>query len=161
MRKIIIAFALLLVGVAVNGQTVDKLMKKYKDKPGVELIHVNKSMLTLAKLGGKEMNFGNNKISVTDDSKVKEVNILTFEGCGESLKKDFEKDFSTANLEDNGYELLLNTNEDDENVNIFAKKEGEICKEVVIQAIDKEDTVLVQIFGEIDLKKLMENADKD
>lgn len=155
------AFALLLVGVAVNGQTVDKLMKKYKDKPGVELIHVNKSMLTLAKLGGKEMNFGNNKISVTDDSKVKELNILTFEGCGEKVKKDFEKDFSTANFEDNGYELILNANEDGEKVDIFGKKDGEICKELVVKAIDKEDTVLVQIFGEIDLKKLMGNADKD
>ena len=45
MKKILLSFALLLAGIAVNGQTVSKLMKKYKNEPGVELININKNMM--------------------------------------------------------------------------------------------------------------------
>ena len=47
MKKILLSFALLLAGIAVNGQTVSKLMKKYKNEPGVELINIDKNMMKL------------------------------------------------------------------------------------------------------------------
>ena len=63
MKKILLSFALLLAGVAVNGQTVSKLMKKYKNKPGAELINIDKNMMKLAKLGGGMFGFGKNEFS--------------------------------------------------------------------------------------------------
>ena len=158
MKKILLSFALLLAGIAVNGQTVSKLMKKYKNEPGVELININKNMMKLAKLGGGMFGFGKNEFSFDDNMKVNSLKVLELDECDDVLKKKFLDDFSALDLEKEGYEMLISTNEDDEKVRIYGRKGGNLCKEILILGCDKEETDLVQIFGKIDFNKFLENA---
>lgn len=158
MKKILLSFALLLAGIAMNGQTVSKLMKKYKNEPGVELININKNMMKLAKLGGGMFGFGKNEFSFDDNMKVDSLKVLELDECDDVLKKKFLDDFSALDLEKEGYEMLISTNEDDEKVRIYGRKDGNICKEILILGCDKEETDLVQIFGKIDFNKFLENA---
>lgn len=84
------------------------------------------------------------------------VKILTLEDCNASIKKKFAN--KNINWDKYGYESVLTSKEDGENVEIFGKKDGDVFKEIVIRVVSgDDDNVLLQVFGKIDPKMLNNN----
>ena len=88
-----------------------------------------------------------------------EVRLLQYEPGNESKISSFAKDLK-AMIPFNSYKEIMNINEESEKVNILIKKDGKNIKELLMLVVSKKEVVLVNMFGELDLKNIMKLAKK-
>jgi hypothetical protein len=154
MKKIFLSIALALATTVCTAQSVNDVMREFKSAKGATCLNLNKSMIKLMGEGKEQLSLPEN-IKLGDLGEVGKdidsVKILVLEDCNASVKKKFAK--KTINWDKYGYEPVVVTNEDGENVQIYAQKDGDYFKEIVIRVSSKDDEgVLLQIFGKIDPK---------
>jgi len=157
MKKIFLSIALALATTVGMAQSVNDVIREFKSAEGATCLNLNKSMIKLMGQGKDGLALPE-KIKLGDlDKDVDSVRILTLEDCNANVKKKFAK--MNIKWEKYGYEPVIASNEDGENVQIYAKKAGDYFKEIVIRVSSKDDeSVLLQVFGKIDPKML--NNDK-
>ncbi|WP_434502259.1 DUF4252 domain-containing protein [Prevotella sp.] len=154
MKKIFLSIALALATTVCTAQSVNDVMREFKSAKGATCLNLNKSMIKLMGEGKEQLSLPEN-IKLGDLGEVGKdidsVKILVLEDCNASVKKKFAK--KTINWDKYGYQPVVVTNEDGENVQIYAQKDGDYFKEIVIRVSSKDDeSVLLQIFGKIDPK---------
>lgn len=154
MKKIFLSIALALATTVCTAQSVNDVMREFKSAKGATCLNLNKSMIKLMGEGKEQLSLPEN-IKLGDLGEVGKdidsVKILVLEDCNASVKKKFAK--KSINWDKYGYEPVVVTNEDGENVQIYAQKDGDYFKEIVIRVSSKDDEgVLLQIFGKIDPK---------
>ncbi len=157
MKKIILSIVLALATTVCTAQSVNDVINNFKSVKGVTCFNLNKSMIKLMGQGKGNIRLAE-KMQLGDlDKDIDSVKILTLEDCNASIKKKFAN--KNINWDKYGYEPVLESKEDGENVEIFGKKDGDVFKEIVIRVVSKDDdNVLLQVFGKIDPKML--NNDK-
>ena len=144
MKKVMMMAVLALMAMSVQAQmSVDGLMKKYKNSPKAEYVHVPKVMITLAKAI---------KTGDADDytkylKHIDSIKVLDMEDCSKAVKQQFFKD--VARLKTVGYEELMTAKEADEQTIIMVKRSKTRIKELVIVDSDDDDASLIQILGNI------------
>lgn len=92
-------------------------------------------------------------------SKISSINVLSLDECSNDVKLRFND--LAGRLNDDKYELLLKTNEQDEKTRIFVRIKNEVIREFVIVSMGDEP-VLVSIKGKIrpdDVQKLVNSND--
>ncbi|BCS85280.1 MULTISPECIES: DUF4252 domain-containing protein [Prevotella] len=156
MKKIFLSLVLALATTVCTAQSVNDVIREFKSAKGATCINLNKSMIKLMGQGKDKVNLPEN-INLGDlgdiGKDIDSLKILVLEDCNASIKKKFAK--KNINWEKYGYEPVVVTNEDKENVQIYAKKNGDNFKEIVVRVASGEDEgVLVQVFGNIDPKML-------
>jgi len=156
MKKIFLSLVLALATTVCTAQSVNDVIREFKSAKGATCINLNKSMIKLMGQGKDKVNLPEN-INLGDlgdiGKDIDSLKILVLEDCNASIKKKFAK--KNINWEKYGYEPVVVTNEDKENVQIYAKKNGDNFKEIVVRvASDEDEGVLVQVFGNIDPKML-------
>jgi hypothetical protein len=154
MKRIILSIALALATTVCTAQSVNDVMREFKSAKGATCLNLNKSMIKLMGEGKEQLSLPEN-IKLGDLGEVGKdidsVKILVLEDCNASVKKRFAK--KTINWDKYGYEPVVVTNEEGENVQIYAQKDGDYFKEIVIRVSSKDDEgVLLQMFGRIDPK---------
>ena len=154
MKRIILSIALALATTVCTAQSVNDVMREFKSAKGATCLNLNKSMIKLMGEGKEQLSLPEN-IKLGDLGEVGKdidsVKILVLEDCNVSVKKRFAK--KTINWDKYGYEPVVVTNEEGENVQIYAQKDGDYFKEIVIRVSSKDDEgVLLQMFGRIDPK---------
>jgi hypothetical protein len=154
MKKIFLSIALALATTVCTAQSVNDVMREFKSAKGATCLNLNKSMIKLMGEGKEQLSLPEN-IKLGDLGEVGKdidsVKILVLEDCTASVKKKFAK--KSINWDKYGYQPVVVTNEDGENVQIYAQKDGDYFKEIVIRVSSKDDeSVLLQIFGKIDPK---------
>ena len=154
MKKIFLSIALALATTVCTAQSVNDVIREFKSAKGATCLNLNKSMIKLMGEGKEQLSLPEN-IKLGDLGEVGKdidsVKILVLEDCNASVKKKFAK--KSINWDKYGYEPVVVTNEDGENVQIYAQKDGDYFKEIVIRVSSKDDEgVLLQIFGKIDPK---------
>lgn len=154
MKKIFLSIALALAITVCTAQSVNDVMREFKSAKGATCLNLNKSMIKLMGEGKEQLSLPEN-IKLGDLGEVGKdidsVKILVLEDCTASVKKKFAK--KSINWDKYGYQPVVVTNEDGENVQIYAQKDGDYFKEIVIRVSSKDDeSVLLQIFGKIDPK---------
>ena len=144
MKKVMMMAVLAFMAMSVQAQmSVDGLMKKYKNLPKAEYVHVPKVMITLAKAI---------KTGDADDytkylKHIDSIKVLDMEDCSKAVKQQFFKD--VARLKTIGYEELMTAKEADEQTVILAKRSKTGIKELVIVDSGDDDAALIQILGNI------------
>lgn len=144
MKKVMMMAVLAFMAMSVQAQmSVDGLMKKYKNSPKAEYVHVQKAMITLAKAI---------KTGDADDytkylKHIDSIKVLDMEDCSNAVKQQFFKD--VARLKTTGYEELVTAKEADEQTVIMVKRSKTGIKELVIVDSDDDDATLIQILGNI------------
>lgn len=144
MKKVMIIAALAFMTMSVQAQmSVDRLMKRYKNSPKAEYVHVPKMMMTLAKAI---------KTGDADDytkylKHIDSIKVLDMEDCSNAVKQRFFKDVTQLNTA--GYEELMTAKEADEQTVILAKRNKTGIKELVIVDSGDDDAALIQIMGNI------------
>ncbi|MBP7374204.1 MAG: DUF4252 domain-containing protein [Prevotella sp.] len=156
MKKIFLSIVLALATTVCTAQSVNDVIREFKGAKGAVCLNIDKSMMKLMAQGKGKMSLPEN-INLGDlgeiGKAVDSLKVLVLEDCNASIKNKFVK--KNINWEKYGYEPIVVTNEDDENVQIYAKKNGDNFKEIVVRvASGKDEGVLVQVFGNIDPKML-------
>lgn len=95
------------------GQNIDNLFAEFSNVPNVENVKLNKFLMTVIKpfMSGKDIP----GLKGTDS-----VQVLDLSSCSSNIKDDFTKKVKT--LKDEGYETLVRSNENGENVRVLVKK---------------------------------------
>ena len=141
MKKVMMMAVLAFMAMSVQAQmSVDGLMKKYKNSPKAEYVHVPKAMITLAKAI---------KTGDADDytkylKHIDSIKVLDMEDCSNAVKQQFLKDANQ--LKTAGYEVLMTAKEQ---TVILTKRNKTGIKELVIVDSGDDDAALIQIMGNI------------
>lgn len=144
MKKVMMMAALAFMTMTVQAQmSVDRLMRKYKNSPKAEYVHVPKVMMTLA----KTIKTGDADDYMKYLKHIDSIKVLDMEDCSNAVKQQFFKD--VTQLKTAGYEELMVAKEADEQTVILAKRNKTGIKELVIVESDDDDAALIQILGNI------------
>ena len=149
MKKTVFTIILMTVWAAnMAAQSVDDLFKEFKDKSNVEYIEIPKAMMSMASTFIKKED-GSDVIK-----RVNHITILNIENDSQ-LCQDFAQ--KAISLNRNGYETMVNSNEDKEKTRILVKTKNENITEMVVLNIEPNECSLIQIKGKLrpsDIEKL-------
>ena len=152
MKKLLIAFALMLVCLTGNAQTIDKLFETFKGKPGANYVPLSKELIQMAMgMATKDSDDKEETDKMLEIFKqIDSLNVLDIEETSDDVKKEFID--MAGKLEMKDYEQVANINDDEEQVLIYGKKinKKETFSEVVIMVLDPKEPTLIQIKGNID-----------
>lgn len=146
-KKYFLCISLFLVAQLSLGQDIEKLFKEFSDAPNVENVKLDKSMMALAKPFAKGDDLG----GVKD---IDSLQVLDLSKCSSEIKDKFAEKVKTLNAE--GYETLVRSNENGENVRVLVKMNNGDISELVVVTTGKE-AALVKIkgkFNKSDISKL-------
>ena len=149
MKKTIFTIMLTTIWAAnMAAQSVDDLFKEYKNKTNVEYIEIPQAMMSMASTFVKK-DKGSDIIK-----RVNHITILNIENDPQ-LCQDFAQ--KAISLNRNGYETMVNSNEDKEKIRILVKTKNENITEMVVLNIEPNECSLIQIKGKLrpsDIEKL-------
>ena len=143
MKKIIATLALIIACQATFAQNIDTLFSQFKDKEGADYMNIPTLMLKFMRTFTKS----NNDKSYRFIKGIKSVKVLDMEDCTQEVKAEFLQEVQNLNL--NGYETLLQTKEDGEEVQLIAKMDEENINDLIILITGKDDCGLTLLKGEI------------
>ena len=143
MKKIIATLALIIACQATFAQNIDTLFSQFKDKEGADYMNIPTLMLKFMRTFTKS----NNDKSYRFIKGVKSVKVLDMEDCTQEVKAEFLQEVQKLHL--NGYETLLQTKEDGEEVQLIAKMDEENINDLIILITGKDDCGLTLMKGKI------------
>ena len=143
MKKIIATLALIIACQATFAQNIDTLFSQFKDKEGADYMNIPTLMLKFMRTFTKS----NNDKSYRFIKGIKSVKVLDMEDCTQEVKAEFLQEAKKLKL--SGYETLLQTKEDGEEVQLIAKKNNETIRELIILITGKDDCGLTLMKGKI------------
>ena len=143
MKKIIATLALIIACQATFAQNIDTLFSQFKDKEGADYMNIPTLMLKFMRTFTKS----NNDKSYRFIKGIKSVKVLDMEDCTQKVKAEFLQEVQNLNL--NGYETLLQTKEDGEEVQLIAKMDEENINDLIILITGKDDCGLTLMKGKI------------
>ena len=143
MKKIIATLALFIACQATFAQNIDTLFSQFKDKEGADYMKIPTLMLKFMRTFTKS----NNDKSYRFIKGIKSVKVLDMEDCTQEVKAEFLQEVQKLNL--NGYETLVQTKEDGEEVQLIAKMDEENINDLIILITGKDDCGLTLMKGKI------------
>ena len=143
MKKIIATLALIIACQATFAQNIDTLFSQFKDKEGADYMNIPTLMLKFMRTFTKS----NNDKSYRFIKGIKSVKVLDMEDCTQEVKAEFLQEVQKLHL--NGYETLLQTKEDGEEVQLIAKMDEENINDLIILITGKDDCGLTLMKGKI------------
>ena len=143
MKKIIATLALIIACQATFAQNIDTLFSQFKDKEGADYMNIPTLMLKFMRTFTKS----NNDKSYRVIKGVKSVKVLDMEDCTQEVKAEFLQEAKKLKL--SGYETLLQTKEDGEEVQLIAKMDEENINDLIILITGKDDCGLTLMKGKI------------
>ena len=156
MKKIIATLALIIACQATFAQNIDTLFSQFKDKEGADYMNIPTLMLKFMRTFTKS----NNDKSYRFIKGIKSVKVLDMEDCTQEVKAEFLQEAKKLKL--SGYETLLQTKEDGEEVQLIAKMDEENINDLIILITGKDDCGLTLMKGKIKKEDInvMMNDDK-
>lgn len=149
MKKIIFTIMLMIAWAAnITAQSVDDLFKEFKNKTNVEYIEIPKALMSMAST------FVKNDDGSDIIKRVNHITILNIDNNSQ-LCQDFAQ--KAMSLNKNGYETMVNSNEDNEKTLILVKTKNDNITEMVVLDIEPNECSLIQIKGKLrpsDIEKL-------
>jgi hypothetical protein len=148
-----LAFFLFLLGsIALQAQNsaVNTLFKQYAEDDKFTAVYISEHMFSL--LGEIQVEGEEDQAIMDLLSGMKELHVLTTEeGDGMKIYEEASKKINTAS-----YKNLMTVKDGDENVRIFIKESGKknVIDELLLLVGSKEEFVLVNLIGSIDLDKI-------
>ena len=148
MRTLFILTVALLTTISVSATDgFDKLFSKYADSDNVTSVNISSSMLGLVSnfLGEED------KEAKELLSNIKSVKLLATEEDNPTLSRELLDLVKSSDLEE-----LMRVNEEGSTVRIMVKEVKEIIKEVIVYVDGEDETVFINIVGDIDPAKVGE-----
>ena len=140
MKKIIATLALIIVCQGIFAQNIDTLFEKFSKEQQAESVSIPPFMMSLGKLF-----MSDEDLSIAKG--ISSLRILDLEDCPTTVKERFSEQVNKLHLE--GYEPMIQVNEDGEKVRIFALPYKDSIKELLLVCSGKDDCTLIQMKGKI------------
>ena len=140
MKKIIATLALIIVCQGIFAQNIDTLFEKFSKEQQAESVSIPPFMMSLGKLF-----ISDEDLSIAKG--IRSLRILDLEDCPTTVKERFSEQVNKLHLE--GYEPMIQVNEDGEKVRIFALPYKGNIKELLLVCSGKDDCTLIQMKGKI------------
>ena len=140
MKKIIATLALIIVCQGIFAQNIDTLFEKFSKEQQAESVSIPPFMMSLGKLF-----MSDEDLSIAKG--ISSLRILDLEDCPTTVKERFSEQVNKLHLE--GYEPMIQVNEDGEKVRIFALPYKDSIKELLLVCSGKDDCALIQMKGKI------------
>lgn len=140
MKKIIATLALIIVCQGIFAQNIDTLFEKFSKEQRAESVSIPPFMMSLGKLF-----MSDEDLSIAKG--ICSLRILDLEDCPTNVKERFSEQVNKLHLE--GYEPMIQVNEDGEKVRIFALPYKDSIKELLLVCSGKDDCALIQMKGKI------------
>ena len=141
MKKIIATLALIIACQGTFAQNIDTLFSQFKDKEGADYMNIPTLMLKFMRTFTKS----NNDKSYHFIKGIKSIKVLDMEDCTQEVKAEFLQE--AKKLKWNGYETLVQTKEDGEEVQIIAKIDKGNINDLIILITGKEDCGITLMKG--------------
>ena len=140
MKKIIATLALIIVCQDIFAQNIDTLFEKFSKEEQAESVSIPPFIMSIGKLfmSDKDLSIAKGICS---------LRILDLEDCPINVKERFSEQVNKLHLE--GYEPMIQVNEDGEKVRIFALPYKDSIKELLLVCSGKDDCALIQMKGKI------------
>ena len=143
MKKIIATLALIIACQGIFAQNIDTLFSHYKDKEGADYMNIPSLMLKFMRTFTKS----NNDKSYHFIKGIKSVKVLDMEDCTPEVRTNFLQEAKKLKL--SGYETLVQTKEDGEEVTLLTKMDDEAISELIILITGKNECGLTLMKGKI------------
>ena len=155
MKKTIVTLAMIIACQGLFAQSIDDIFNRFKDKEGVEYVNIPPIVLKLGRLFMDK--------DGTDYRLMKGINsvrVLDMEDSSSANKKELQQ--KVNELEQYGYETLIQTKEKGNVVKMFAKMNKDAINELIIYFNDNGECGLTQLKGKIKKEDInvMINDDK-
>lgn len=143
MKKYIFTLLAVLLGCQMSvAQGSAALFDEFRKESNAEYVSVSPFLLFIGKM-----------FSQYDDdckdiaSKIRSAKVLNLEGCSHEVQQRFVRSFKS--LSGQGYETLVQMNEDGERIHIQMRKKKDIIRELLIAVIERDECSLIQVNGKI------------
>lgn len=160
MKKIFLLAMLIGMSLFAKAQTLDQFVERFSKVEKAEVVNLDKNTLSMmmSMNSGTQDEETSKKMAKAKDvlSKLKFVNILSLEESSESDRKAFCEAVETLTID--GLELLVEANEEDGHVKIFANIEENRCKELVVLSASEKDPAMVHVAGDFDLNEMKQQG---
>ena len=141
MKKILLAIILMITCAChLDAQTVDDLFKEFKGKTNAEYIEIPKVMMSMASA------FVNKEDGSDIVKRVDHIKILNIENNPQLCQAFAQK---ATNLKKEGYETMVNSNEENEKTMVLVKTKKDNITEMVVLNIETNECSLIQIKGKL------------
>lgn len=140
MKKYLVAIAMTIACQTTFAQSTQELFEEFGKEYNAESINVSPFLMSIGRL------FMDND-TPTIAKRIKSMKILDLEDCSESVKARFSMQANNLHLE--GYEPMIQVNEDGEKVRIFALPHKQGIKELLFICTGGDDCALIQLKGNI------------
>ncbi len=141
-----------------------KALPGYVDFGSLEAVYGEPKVMV--NIGGMLLNFMSKAAGAEDPETaqlmegLKGVRINVYETGGELLPAMDQLQDVKSMLSSQNWEPIVQVNEDDENVQIFIKLDGEGVQGLTVMAVNDEEAVFMNILGNMDPEKLGQVMDK-
>ena len=139
-RFLLLAVSLLLCCSPVSAQYFEKLVERYGEEKKADVIKISSGMVKMARLfvTGKEKGL----FRMIDN-----MSILSLKDCASEVKERFLDE--VQNVDPQGYESALHTDEKGNTSRVFVKESGEndIAYEMVVSSVENKGDVVLMIMN--------------
>ena len=125
-----------------HAQSIDRFISQFESNNDAQVIHMDKNMIK-KELADDSDNEEDRKLAEKIDS----MNVLVISSNKGKMVERFDK--TLPNFEQDGYEEMINANQNTSKVKILSKTGKSSIKEIIVIVSDKEQRVFVQIFGDV------------
>jgi len=140
MKTYLIAIAMMIACQSTFAQSTQDLFDEFGKEYNAESVSISPFLMSLGRL------FMDND-TPTIAKRIKSIKILDLEDCTDNVKTRFGERANKLQLE--GYEPMIQINEDGEKVRIFALPYKERIKELLLICTGDDDCTLIQMKGNI------------
>ncbi|ETD18682.1 MULTISPECIES: DUF4252 domain-containing protein [Prevotellaceae] len=142
MKKVLFTLAMVLMGTMAHAQSIDKFISQFEGNNDAQVVRMDKNMIK-KELGNDSNDEEDRKLAEKADS----MNVLVISSNKDKTTELFDN--TLPDLEKEGYEKMINVNQDASKVKILSKTNETSIKEIIIIVSDNKQRVFVQIFGDI------------
>ena len=142
MKKALFTLAMVLMGTIAHAQSIDKFISQFEGNNDAQVIRMDKNMIK-KELADDSNDEEDRKLAEKADS----MNVLVISSDNGKTAEQFDN--TLPDLEKEGYERMINVNQDASKVKILSKTNETSIKEIIVIVSDNKQRVFVQIFGNI------------
>lgn len=143
MKKYVFTLLIMLLGCQASpAQNAATLFDEFRREKNAEYVSVSPFLMFIGKMfcnydgEGKEI-----------ASKIHSAKVLDLDGCPPETRQRFARQFES--LTHNGYETLMQINDDGERIHIQMRMEKDVVRELLIAIMEDNECSLVQVNGKI------------
>lgn len=152
MKKYLVAIALMIACQNTFAQSTKDIFEEFGKEWNAESVTISPFLMTIGRL------FMDNDTPDIVKS-IRSMKVLDLEDCSNKVKTRFNEKVNSLQLE--GYETMIQTIDNGENVRILSRMENDAIRELLIVCTGNDDCALIQLNGKIKKEDIAELVNEE